>query len=138
MYRTYRSKTKLTLKWVPGPRSVQTPYDSTTVDSHAPEQAGVYILTRRGTDGKYHSFYIGQANDLRRRLKEHLLAGESNACIRNNVVHPCGFKHALVSHQVHRDAAEAAIYHAHPDWYGCNDPDTVPPLNPDYDVEIGF
>lgn len=138
MYQNYRHKTKINLEWVPGPRTVRTPYDGATVDAYVPEQAGVYILTRKGADDKYRSFYVGQANNLRRRLKEHLLAGEPNTCIRNNVMHPCGFKYALVGHPVHRDAAEAAIYHAHPGSYPCNDSDSVPALNPNYDVGIGF
>lgn len=140
MYQNYRrnAKTKIKLEWVPGPRKVQTPCDGATVDAHIAEQAGVYILAHKDTDGNYQSFYVGQANNLRRRLKEHLLAGEPNACIRNRVASPCGFQYALVARPVHRDAAEAAIYHAHSDWYPCNDPDSVPPSNPDYDVEIGF
>lgn len=134
----YDRATKIALNWKPGPQTMQTPYNSATVTSHVPELAGVYILAQRGTDGKYRSFYVGQANNLQRRLLEHLLSGEPNVCIRNRVVYACGFQIALVVQPAHRDAAEAAIYHAHPDWYACNDLASVPPLNPYYDVEIGF
>lgn len=138
MYQSYRAKTKIALNWVPSAGTVRTPYDGATVNRDVPEQAGVYILAHKVTDETYRIFYVGQANNLHRRLLEHLMISEPNVCIRNKVAGSCGFRFALVTNAVQRDAVEAAIYHAHPDWYPCNDPNSMPSPNPDYDVEIGF
>ncbi len=138
MYPYYRTKTKISLQWVPGPRTVKIPYDATTVIADVPDQAGVYILDRRCGDNSYRSFYVGQANSLTRRMQEHLFANEPNGGIRSNVTGQCGFRFAVVASSAQRDAAEAAVYRAHPDWYPCNDSARVPSVSPDYDVDIGF
>jgi hypothetical protein len=136
----YTNLPVLRLQWFPSAREVFARYNNQTVNFHVPESAGVYILHRyRREDSLYYSFYVGQANNLRRRLLEHLSPNECNISIRNTVdMYPCGFQYALISHPVHRDSAEAAIYHNHPDWYTCNNPTGLPSLNLNYIVDIGF
>lgn len=134
-YLTYPRR--LTLCWRPNATSVCAPYTRRSVLSHVPESAGVYVLCRQRSDGYYSDFYVGQANNLQRRLLEHLSLSASS-CIQQVVSQPCGFQYALVEHPIHRDAAEAAIYYQAPNRYPCNDPQGLPALDPRYIVEVGF
>jgi len=82
------------------------PYTKPSVDMHAPRCGGVYVLTER-RDERNVVFYVGQAQDLRERLSEHLLRSEENACIRQCLrSNGCGFCFAKISDQTQRQAAE--------------------------------
>jgi excinuclease UvrABC nuclease subunit len=67
---------------------------------------GVYRLSRRGDDGKYTVFYIGQATDLGARLLQHLGNDEKNECIRSKRAAVCGFRFIYVESQSDRDTME--------------------------------
>lgn len=131
------SPRRLTLRWRPNATNVCAPYTRRTVLTHVPESAGVYVLCHQRSDSYYYDFYVGQANNLQRRLLEHL-SFSASSCIRRAISQPCGFQYALVEHPTHRDAAEAAIYHQAPNLYFCNDPRGLPASDPRYIVEVSF
>jgi hypothetical protein len=106
--------TQLQLSWSSG-----LAYTQSNVQAYAPLQGGVYILARPGSEGKLYAFYVGQADNLDSRLKDHLLPQEENECIRKKVaVGDARFFFAKVEGQRDRDGAERALY----DHYGpeCN------------------
>ncbi|MCC6323771.1 GIY-YIG nuclease family protein [Candidatus Nomurabacteria bacterium] len=108
-------------------------YTSDNVQKYAPTNAGVYKIGIKQKDGKLAVRYIGQANDLDRRLKEHLdLKNEQNECLAERLKkYHAEFSFAEVSSQGDRDGAEKALY----DFYtpDCNDPDGIP-NGPDIEI----
>jgi hypothetical protein len=109
-------------------------------DLHPVEENSLLVLLvlgRQCSDLYYYDFYVGQSNNLQRRLLEHLSSLEST-CIQRAISQACGFQYALVEHPTHRDAAEAAIYHQTPNRYFCNNPQGLPALDPRYLVEVSF
>lgn len=108
-------------------------YTSDNVQKYAPTNAGVYKIGIKQKDGKLAVRYIGQANDLARRLKEHLdLKNEQNECLAERLKkYHAEFSFAEVSIQGDRDGAEKALY----DFYtpDCNDPDGIP-NGPDIEI----
>jgi excinuclease UvrABC nuclease subunit len=101
------------------------------VHAYAPQKAGVYKLAVPNTSGKLTVFYVGQADDLDARLKDHLSDDEPNDCLRRMVEnYTCKFTFATVPLANDRDAAERALFfHFSP---SCND---YTPSGPDYIVE---
>jgi len=81
-------------------------YTEASVKKLAPTGAGVYRLCYK-KDDKYYVFYIGQSDNLERRLLEHLSSNEQNVCIkkylRENI---CYMQWIAVSTQAERDKAE--------------------------------
>lgn len=136
MHRQLTYTRRITLRWQPNATDVYSPY-TRTVLTHVPESAGVYVLGRQRSDLYYYDFYVGQSNNLQRRLLEHL-SSLASSCIQWAISQHCGFQYALVEHPTHRDAAEAAIYHQTPNRYFCNNPQGLPGLDPRYIVEVGF
>jgi excinuclease UvrABC nuclease subunit len=108
-------------------------YTSDNVQKYAPTNAGVYKIGIKQKDGKLAVRYVGQANDLDRRLKEHLdLKNEQNECLAERLKkYHAEFSFAEVSIQGDRDGAEKALY----DFYtpDCNDPDGIP-NGPDIEI----
>lgn len=82
------------------------PYAEDDVRAHAPNSGGVYRLINQDGE-KYYVFYVGQSDDLERRLLEHLSSGEPNACIRRYLRdHSCFFRSMEVASQSERDRIE--------------------------------
>ena len=82
------------------------PYNSGTVDLYAPETAGVYRLIYKSNDD-YYVFYVGQSDNLKERLKDHLSPGEPNECIKNHLKnHDCFFRYIEIGTQSERDRIE--------------------------------
>lgn len=81
---------------------------------------GVYRLSYKANDGDYIVFYIGKAEDIKKRLLVHLSSSEENVCVKNYLsTKECFFKYAKISNSDIRSAAERQIYkHYEPD---CND-----------------
>lgn len=109
-------------------------YTEANVHEHAPTSAGVYkIGIKQQKDGKLAVRYVGQANDLDRRLKEHLdLDNEENECLAERLrKYHAEFAFAEVSIQSDRDGTEKALY----DHYKpvCNDEDAIP-NGPDVEI----
>jgi excinuclease UvrABC nuclease subunit len=129
MFTQTSSKTTLQLDW-----SIWHDYTESEVQKYAPLEAGVYVLAVKLTDGNLRVFYVGQTDNLDRRLKEHLSKSESNECVRGNVSrYACMFRYATVARQVDRDRAERALYRKFVP--SCNDGDAIPDVA---DVEINF
>ncbi len=112
---------RLTLNW-----SDVLLYTGPNVNIHAPLSAGVYRLSYQNGDRRP-VFYVGQADNLYQRLREHLSDAEPNGCIVRCLRHyTCYFRFAKVARQADRDCAERALYdHYNPE---CND--TAPPGEP--------
>lgn len=73
--------------------------------------AGVYRLSYLADNGSYYIFYVGQSEDIRKRLLEHLLSNEKNACVKNYLAtKKCFFRYAKVTKNYIRDAVEKQMY----------------------------
>lgn len=73
--------------------------------------AGVYRLSYLADDGSYYIFYVGQSEDIKKRLLEHLSSNEKNVCIKNYLTtKKCFFRYAKVTKVYIRDAAEKQMY----------------------------
>ena len=82
------------------------PYTEDDVRKHAPSKGGVYRLIYKKGE-KYYVFYVGQSDDLERRLLEHLGTSEPNSCIKRHLRdYSCFFRFLSVSSQVDRDRIE--------------------------------
>lgn len=81
-------------------------YGETEVKKYAPKTGGVYrLLFRRGE--KYYVLYVGQSNDLRRRLLQHLSADEPDVCIKRHLRdYSCYFRFLQLSSKSDRDRVE--------------------------------
>lgn len=85
------------------------PFILANVQAYAPLQGGVYKIAVNLTDGKKRVVYVGQADDLDARLKDHLSEWESNVELYTLVrQYECSFALAAVPLQADRDAAERA------------------------------
>lgn len=72
---------------------------------------GVYRLSYKADDGNYYVFYIGKAEDVKKRLLEHLSPSEQNVCIKNYLAtKECFFRYAKITEAYIRDAAEKQMY----------------------------
>jgi len=81
-------------------------YTEANVRKYAPTSGGVYRLINKSGD-KYYVFYVGQSNDLERRLLEHLSSNEPDACIKRNLRdYDCYFRFIEVSSASERDRIE--------------------------------
>ncbi len=73
------------------------PYSERDVRAHASSTGGVYRLINKSGE-KYLVFYVGQTNDLQRRLLEHLSPDEPDACIKGHVKgYSCYFRFIQIS-----------------------------------------
>jgi excinuclease UvrABC nuclease subunit len=106
-------------------------YTLSNVNTYAPASAGIYRLSYKGDD-KLPIFYVGQADALEDRLRDHLSNEEPNDCIKRRIKnYICYFRFAHVTKQAERDCAERALYdHYEPE---CNK--IAPPSEP---CEINF
>ena len=108
-------------------------YTAENVQNYAPTGAGVYKISFKQTDGKLKVRYVGQTNDIDRRLNEHLdIDNEQNECLVERLgKYNAEFSFAEVSTQSDRDGAEKALYeHYQPT---CNDRDAIP-NGPDLEI----
>ncbi|MCL6450151.1 MAG: GIY-YIG nuclease family protein [Acetobacteraceae bacterium] len=84
----------------------------------APTDPGVYRLYVRTAYHELKVFYVGQSEDLRRRLREHIGPDEANACIRRKLDLPCEYDFTVVRGESERREREAELVRAiHPE---CN------------------
>ena len=98
--------TKINLQWAP-----YRAYTNNNVECHAPTQAGVYKLAHPNNEGTLTVFYVGQAESLMIRFKDHLSASEPNSCIRKQLQRADSrFTYAIVPNKRERDGAERALY----------------------------
>ena len=84
-------------------------------DSSAKELAdnlpGVYRFSYKAEDGNYYVFYVGKAEDVKKRLLEHLSSSEQNVCVKNYLAtKECFFRYAKITKSYIKDAAERKMY----------------------------
>jgi len=71
-----------------------------------PQKGGVYRLIYNSGD-RYYVFYVGQTENLQRRLNEHLSPSEPDACIKKHLDnYNCYFRYITVNTQQERDRVE--------------------------------
>ncbi len=81
------------------------------ISSKVQERPGVYRLVEPHSDTAIWPFYVGQADDLQRRLLQHVSNSEENACIKRTISEKkCKFKFAYVQPQKDRDDIERTLY----------------------------
>lgn len=81
--------------------SSQYDYTESQVRRVAPISGGVYRLWSKGS-----CFYVGQSDNLERRLLEHLQPGEPDACIRRHLRSACLFDFCREDSAHRRDEIE--------------------------------
>jgi excinuclease UvrABC nuclease subunit len=82
------------------------PYTEANVQKYAPVSGGVYRLINKNGDN-YYVFYIGESDNLKRRLLEHLAPSEPNACIKRHLlVYNCFFRFLEVNSSQERSRIE--------------------------------
>ena len=76
------------------------------------EIAGVYkLIYYQLSDEGYYVYYVGQADNLRDRLYQHLPSNEANSCCSKYLKnYNCYFRAAAVSRQSDRDGIEVTLY----------------------------
>lgn len=93
-------------------------YTKDNVKKYAPTKGGVYRLINE-KDSKFYVFYVGQSNDLERRLLEHISDSEENKCIKKHLKdYTCHFRFAEVSSSERDKLEKEQIDEYKPD---CND-----------------
>lgn len=91
-----------------------------SVKKLADNLAGVYRFSYKADDGNYYVFYVGKAEDIKKRLLEHLSSSEQNVCIKNYLAtKKCFFRYAKITKDYIRDAAEKQMYKQYEP--SCND-----------------
>ena len=82
-------------------------YTNNNINLLASTRGGVYRLIYKNGE-EYYVFYVGQSDDLQRRLGEHLSYSEPNECIKRYLHNfNCFFRFIEVSLQFERDRIEA-------------------------------
>jgi len=82
-------------------------YTLDDINENVEEKAGVYRISSKGSDDKFYIFYVGQSDNLKKRLKEHLASSETNSCIKTEVKKECRYRFVYVTTQNERDTLEA-------------------------------
>ena len=81
------------------------------INASVPQKAGIYLFWVKLVNGNWKCFYVGQADNLKTRLLQHLADSEKNECIKTNVQkHICGYEYCLVGTQASRDGIEKYLY----------------------------
>ncbi len=81
-------------------------YTEANVRKYAPTSGGVYRLIYKSKE-KHPVFYVGQSDNLERRLLEHLSPSEPDACIKRHLRdYDCFFRFIEVSSSSERDKVE--------------------------------
>ena len=74
-------------------------------------KSGIYRLTYKSNDGNYYVFYVGQAEDIRQRLLDHLSVSEENECIKDHLrTKECFFRYTVITRKAVRDATERLAF----------------------------
>lgn len=82
-------------------------YTETSVKKYAPVSGGAYRLIYKKDTNTFIVFYVGQSDNLERRLLEHLADSEPNTCIKRHLNnYSCYFRCLEVGTQSERDRVE--------------------------------
>ncbi len=93
----------LSVDWNPQPYH----FNEELVKEVVPEKEGIYRLSNF-TEGV---FYVGQSDNLQRRLLEHLSDKEENPCIKERLNVESHLRFALLEGEKERLCAESFMYH---------------------------
>ena len=94
------------------------------IDKQVPAEPGVYQISHPAYPGTSVD-YVGQAENLKEKLKQHLLSSEPNVRLREHLqYYECTIRYAIVPDQADRNGAERALYDR---WKPYVVNDTVPP-----------
>jgi len=94
----------LTVTW-----SSRITYNEENVKYNVQKKPGIYRLLRAQESG-YGVFYVGQTDNLQRRLLEHLSSEEENPCIKKELKYTAYFRFALLEAEKDRLCAESYLY----------------------------
>lgn len=88
------------------------PLDQTGVNRIKENISGVYRISHYDQNkNSYYVHYVGQAENLKERLGQHLAGSETNSCCNSFLKsHKCYFRACSISTQSNRDGAEVALY----------------------------
>jgi len=101
------------------------------IDKQVPAEPGVYRISHKSWE-TYNVAYVGQAENLKEKLKQHLLPSEPNSRLRDRFqYYACAVIYAIVRNQADRNGAERALYDR---WKSYVVNDTVPP-GPTIEIE---
>lgn len=82
------------------------PFFEEQVKHVVPENEGIYRLSNKAEG----VFYVGQSDNLQRRLLEHLSDEEKNVCIKGKLEFQVYFRFALLKAEKERLCAESFMY----------------------------
>ncbi len=86
--------------------SIRYEYTDSSIRDNAPSSSGAYRLMYHLGEN-YHVFYVGQSDDVKKRLAEHLSESEINICIKKYIKeYSCYFRFIELSTQMEKDAVE--------------------------------
>ena len=84
--------------------------ESSIIDN-LPQEAGVYRLSYKSADGPYYVFYVGQADNIRERLTQHLNGINTNPCVTTYIKNlKCYFVYTLIAESNLRKDIERTNY----------------------------
>lgn len=88
------------------------PLDQAGVNRIKDNVSGVYRISHYDQNkNSYYVHYVGQAENLKERLGQHLAGSETNSCCNSFLKsHKCYFRACSISTQSGRDGAEVALY----------------------------
>ena len=82
-------------------------YTEANVKKYAPTSGGVYRLIYKKDSESRYVFYVGQSENLERRLLEHLASSEQDTCIKRHLKnYSCYFRYLRVTLRSERDKIE--------------------------------
>ena len=80
---------------------------------NVPEKAGIYIIsTRQETDHEYEAKYVGQADNLQARAKEHWSKKEKNKELKAHIAerYVMKFNYSIIESRLDREGMELYLY----------------------------
>jgi len=84
--------------------------ESSIINS-VPSVSGVYRLSYKSADGPYYVFYVGQADNLKERLMQHLNGTNTNSCVATYIKNlKCYFVYTAISETNLKKDTERTIY----------------------------
>lgn len=96
---------------------------------NVPNKCGVYVISCKCKDDKYHVVYTGQSEDVQRRLKEHWSENETNEDLKKVISnYRSAFKgtYALVDKKSELDGCEKFLF----DYYNPQFAERAPDVEP--------
>lgn len=80
------------------------------VRDRVPQSPGVYLVYAKQDDGTWKVRYVGQSDNLERRLLEHLSSREPNACLRRVIRHSIPAVRWTAVEKRNLDGVESYLY----------------------------